>query len=362
MGIILLPGPVELEENVRDALATSVKNWDSKEFFKIYTSIQTEMKNILDCDYVLVISTPEQHALQMLLTSMFDEKDSLLVLSNGFYGGRVTNIAALSNANVLNVQVEKETPITFPVAKNYIDERKGQINGIVLNYVEGSTGMRNQILEIAEYAKEKGLYTIVNGISAIGSEEFDMREWLVDGVVCASHHGLGMPPGLSFIGLSNDAMDKIQKVSKTMYFDDLKNHLGYLAKEEIPFTPAVNLYFAAEVALQNIKRVGIEEWILRQKMVAKYVRSNLQNQNLKVFAPEEYASNGITTFFIENAQVVKNLLYKEYGIEIADGIGDLKNKTLRIGHMGAVSQTDYALFFDALEEIIKEAQAAMAKK
>ena len=362
MGIILLPGPVELEENVRDALATSVKNWDSKEFFKIYTSIQTEMKNILDCDYVLVISTPEQHALQMLLTSMFDEKDSLLVLSNGFYGGRVTNIAALSNANVLNVQVEKETPITFPVAKNYIDERKGQINGIVLNYVEGSTGMRNQILEIAEYAKEKGLYTIVNGISAIGSEEFDMREWLVDGVVCASHHGLGMPPGLSFIGLSNDAMDKIQKVSKTMYFDDLKNHLGYLAKEEIPFTPAVNLYFAADVALQNIKRVGIEEWILRQKMVAKYVRSNLQNQNLKVFAPEEYASNGITTFFIENAQVVKNLLYKEYGIEIADGIGDLKNKTLRIGHMGAVSQTDYALFFDALEGIIKEAQATMAKK
>jgi aspartate aminotransferase-like enzyme len=362
MGIILLPGPVELEENVRDALATSVKNWDSKEFFKIYTSIQTEMKNILDCDYVLVISTPEQHALQMLLTSMFDEKDSLLVLSNGFYGGRVTNIAALSNANVLNVQVEKETPITFPVAKNYIDERKGQINGIVLNYVEASTGMRNQILEIAEYAKEKGLYTIVNGISAIGSEEFDMREWLVDGVVCASHHGLGMPPGLSFIGLSNDAMDKIQKVSKTMYFDDLKNHLGYLAKEEIPFTPAVNLYFAADVALQNIKRVGIEEWILRQKMVAKYVRSNLQNQNLKVFAPEEYASNGITTFFIENAQLVKNLLYKEYGIEIADGIGDLKNKTLRIGHMGAVSQTDYALFFDALEEIIKEAQAAMAKK
>jgi len=362
MGIILLPGPVELEENVRDALATSVKNWDSKEFFKIYTSIQTEMKNILDCDYVLVISTPEQHALQMLLTSMFDEKDSLLVLSNGFYGGRVTNIAALSNANVLNVQVEKETPITFPVAKNYIDERKGQINGIVLNYVEASTGMRNQILEIAEYAKEKGLYTIVNGISAIGSEEFDMREWLIDGVVCASHHGLGMPPGLSFIGLSNDAIDKIQKVSKTMYFDDLKNHLGYLAKEEIPFTPAVNLYFAAEVALQNIKRVGIEEWILRQKMVAKYVRSNLQNQNLKVFAPEEYASNGITTFFIENAQLIKNLLYKEYGIEIADGIGDLKNKTLRIGHMGAVSQTDYALFFDALEEVIKEAQAAIAKK
>jgi aspartate aminotransferase-like enzyme len=362
MGIILLPGPVELEENVRDALATSVKNWDSKEFFKIYTSIQTEMKNILDCDYVLVISTPEQHALQMLLTSIFDEKDSLLVLSNGFYGGRVTNIAALSNANVLNVQVEKETPITFPVAKNYIDERKGQINGIVLNYVEASTGMRNQILEIAEYAKEKGLYTIVNGISAIGSEEFDMREWLIDGVVCASHHGLGMPPGLSFIGLSNDAIHKIQKVSKTMYFDDLKNHLGYLAKEEIPFTPAVNLYFAAEVALQNIKRVGIEEWILRQKMVAKYVRSNLQNQNLKVFAPEEYASNGITTFFIENAQVVKNLLYKEYGIEIADGIGDLKNKTLRIGHMGAVSKTDYALFFDALEEVIKEAQATMAKK
>jgi len=362
MGIILLPGPVELEENVRDALATSVKNWDSKEFFKIYTSIQTEMKNILDCDYVLVISTPEQHALQMLLTSMFDEKDSLLVLSNGFYGGRVTNIAALSNANILNVQVEKETPITFPVAKNYIDERKGQINGVVLNYVEGSTGMRNQILEVAEYAKEKGLYTIVNGISAIGSEEFDMKEWLVDGVVCASHHGLGMPPGLSFIGLSTDAIDKIQKISKTMYFDDLKNHLGYLAKEEIPFTPAVNLYFAAEVALQNIKRVGIEEWILRQKMVAKYVRSNLQNQNLKVFAPEEYASNGITTFFIENAQVVKNLLYKEYGIEIADGIGDLKNKTLRIGHMGAVSQTDYALFFDALEEVIKEAQAAMAKK
>jgi len=362
MGLIFLPGPVNLEENVRDALATSVKSWDSKEFFRIYTNIQTEIKNILDGDYALAISTPEQHALQMLLTSLFDEKDSLLVLSNGFYGGRVTNIAALSNANILNVQVEKETPVTFPVAKNYIDERMGKINGIVLNYVEASTGIRNQILEIAEYAKEKGLYTVVNGISAIGSEDFDMKEWLIDAVVCASHHGLGMPPGLSFIGLSNDAIDKIQKVSKAMYFDDLKNHLSYLAKEEIPFTPAVNLYFAADVALQNIKRVGIEEWVLRQKRVASYIRANLRNQNLKAFAPEEYASNGVTVFFIENAQLVKNLLFKEYGIEIADGVGELKTQTLRIGHMGAVSQTDYALFFDALEEIIKEAQAAVAKK
>jgi len=362
MGLIFLPGPANLEENVRDALATSVKNWDSKEFFKIYTSIQTDMKGILDCDYVIAISTPEQHALQMLLTSMFDEKDSLLVLSNGFYGARVTNIAALSNANILNVQVEKETPITFPVAKNYIDERKGKINGVVLNYVEASTGIRNQILEIAEYAREKGLYTVVNGISAIGSEDFDMREWLIDAVVCASHHGLGMPPGLSFIGLSNDAIEKIQKVNKTMYFDDLKNHLSYLAKEEIPFTPAVNLYFAADVALQNIKKVGIEEWILRQRRVAKYVRTNLQNQNLKVLAPEEYASNGVTVFFIENAQLVKNLLFKEYGIEIADGVGDLKTKTLRIGHMGAVSQTDYALFFDALEEIIKKVQTTVSTK
>jgi aspartate aminotransferase-like enzyme len=200
----------------------------------------------------------------------------------------------------------------------------------------------------------------VDAISALGSIEIRTDEWGLDMVVAGSQKGLMIPPGLSFISISEKAWEKIKGNAKegaslpSYYFDLNKMREAFL-KIDHPFTPPVTLVLGLREALSMIKEEGLERVLARHLRLAEATRLGIKALGLELYA--EAPSSSVTAVKvpegIDGLALVKKMS-DEYGITIAGGQGKLKGKIFRISHMGYADRSDVIISLASLEMCLKK--------
>ncbi|MDA2911636.1 hypothetical protein MYX04_12005, partial [Nitrospiraceae bacterium AH_259_D15_M11_P09] len=66
----------------------------------------------------------------------------------------------------------------------------------------------------------------------------------------------------------------------------------------IPFTPAVQLYYAFDEALTELLEEGVPNRIQRYRRAAAMIRQQMQTLGLKPLLPPELQSNTITSYYL----------------------------------------------------------------
>lgn len=356
--ILLVPGPTPLPERVRGSMFRDVISHRGKEFGALLSGIQEKIKKVfMTSRPVYIFPGTGTGVLECALFNLFKQGEKILSVSNGVFAERWAEIARRMG---LDLDV-----IDFPYGSgwdlNALEKKlkSAVYSGILLTHNETSTGVLNPLRKAVFLIRRILPETVicVDAVSSLGGAPLKMDEWGIDAVLTASQKALMTPPGLAFVAISERAFKKAQTISSPSYYWDIKLADDYLRKEpmQTPYTPAVSLLYALDVALDFLLEEGLEESWKRHNALARFVRTGLREMGFEILPPEECASPTVSAVKIPEEigfSHIKESLAKK-NIVIAGGQGRLKGKIFRVAHMGYVGKNEMVAFLHALKEVVE---------
>jgi len=338
---LFTPGPVDLLREIREAQTRKMVSHRGNEYRELHEQVVENAKRLFGCGEAFIITGSGTAGVEACAASCIRKGETILVPHNGIFGERLREICALHGAKVISMEFGYGQGISLERIADEIDSAKPSVLAVVYN--ETSMGVCNKLKEICQYANEKGIFVIVDGVSAIGGHAFNLEEWGAGICVTASQKCIGAPPGIALIGAGEEAIKRIKENKPNAYYLDLKRYIEYNERKETPFTPAVSLLYAVDSALKILLKDGLEERIERHRRAGEYARNELEKAGFGLFAEKGFWSNTVTSFKVSSpaeAESIKKGLEEKYGFTIAGGMGGMKGKILRIGHMGNFKQKD----------------------
>jgi len=353
--LLFIPGPVDVEEEVLLAGAKPVVNHRGESFHEIFEDTKVKLKEVLLTKNEVVVLTASGTGAVEALAANFAPRRKALVVNSGEFGSRLAETLKVYGAEVVEVAAELGSAPRLEAAISQMDAVKPDIVAFVYN--DTSPGVRlSYARELCKEAKSRGALVLVDAVSAVGGDELRIDAWGIDALAGASQKCLAAPPGLSFVVLSKEARENLSKDVKSVYFD-LRRYLEYSAKSETPFTPAVTLFYAFNSALERILRFGVERWISMHVERAAVLYRAFTALGLAPFVKEEYRSRTVLSFTTPpsvNATEFRKALTEKYGIEVAGGLGKLKDRIVRVGVMGRIPTRDIVALVTAVGLEMKE--------
>ncbi|MBM3229515.1 alanine--glyoxylate aminotransferase family protein [Candidatus Parvarchaeota archaeon] len=347
--MLLTPGPVKLTDQIRTAQAKEMISHRGKDFEALYSDLVGRFKKYAGATDAFIMTGSGSLGIEAIILNCVKKEEKMLIIQNGDFGRRFADVARIYT-NVMEDKVELGKGIGVEHAKRLIDESNAQVFGMVYN--ETSVGVANQAKEIFNYAKSKGMYTVMDAVSAWAGMELDMNSFGVDFMATGSQKAIGCSPGISMVGISKAGYERYESKNNPSYYSDFKTWRKFGLKNQTPWTPAVSPMFSLQAGFDRLdKDGGLEANIKRHSFAAQYSREWIVRSGFQVFAQPGFYSNTISSFLHPRADEVKSTLKAKYGIEIAGGFGELKGKLLRICHIGNFTIDELDLTFAALDSL-----------
>ncbi|MBI4236784.1 MAG: alanine--glyoxylate aminotransferase family protein, partial [Chloroflexi bacterium] len=168
--------------------------------------------------------------------------------------------------------------------------------------------------------------------------------------------GWMVPPGLAMLGVSPRAWEANARARMPRAYFDLAAAKRFLQRGQTPWTPALSIVFALDVALDMLLQESLPAIHARHAWAGAMVRRAVREMGLRLFPAEErYASNTVTAVRVPptvEARALRKLLREEYGVVLAGGQDKLAESIFRIGHLGHIPQADLTAALDALAKAL----------
>jgi len=205
---------------------------------------------------------------------------------------------------------------------------------------ETSTGVTSRIGEVRkaiDRAKHPALF-MVDTISSLASIDYRHDEWGVDVTVGGSQKGLMLPPGLSFNAISDKALAAHKQSKFIRSYWDWSPMLGANQNGFFPYTPGTNLLYGLREAIAMLLEEGLDNVFRRHDRHAEATRRAVKAWGLEVLAknPEEYSGSLTAVLMPEghDADALREVILDAFDMSLGQGLGKLKAKIFRIGHLG----------------------------
>ena len=363
--LLMIPGPIEFEPKVLQALATPTDSHVSPDFIETFANSLELMRKVWQSKtgQPFIMAGSGTLAMDMAVVNLIEPNDNVLVISTGYFGERYADICKRYGANVTILT----TVVGDTVSLNDIEKELSTKNYklLTITHVDTSTGVLVHPEPILKLAKKYNTLSILDGVCSVAGEEIKQDEWGIDVVFTASQKAIGVPPGLALLMVSEKAMSifKNRKTPVSNYYADFTNWLpimqAYESRNPSYFgTPPVNLIYALEVSLQQIISEGMEQRFLRHKKIATAFREAMIALGLKVLPTTKNSSaNTLTaTFYPENisgndflSEVSKNNIILAGGL-----LPSHKTQYFRVGHMGSVNSNAIIATITAIENSLSK--------
>ena len=353
-----IPGPTPCPEEIMELMSRPMINHRGPEFKELLFSVTERLKQVFQTTNDLYILTASgTGALEASLVNTLSPGDEVIAAVTGSFGSRYADMAEAVGASVTRLDFEWGTDVDLETLRQAL-QAQPDVKAVLVTHNETSTGVVNDLEAIAAMVKgEFDKLLLVDAISSLGCVPLPVDRWCCDVVATASQKGFLTPPGLSFISFGPEAWEARKSATATSFYFDLEAAQSYLEKGQTPFTPNLSLFYALDRSLDVLLGEGLEETYTRHAYFADMTRRGVKALGLELLPRDHCASNTITAVRVPesiDAKALVNTLHLEHNVVVAGGLGQLEGKIIRIGHLGAVSESD---IIDCLEALGKTLQA-----
>ena len=283
--------------------------------------------------------------------------DRVLCGDNGKFGERWVKVARAYGLDVEVIKADWGQPLDPEAFRRALEaDTAKQIRAVILTHSETSTGVINDLQTICGHVKAHGTaLTIADCVTSLGATDVPMDAWGIDVVASGSQKGYMLPPGLSFVAMSDRAWEAYERSDLPKFYLDLGPYRKTAAKNSNPFTPAVNLYFGLEAALEMMQSEGLEAIFTRHSRHRAAAQAGMKAIGMPLFAAEGHGSPAITAVAPEgiDAELLRKSVKERFDILLAGGQDHLKGKVFRIGHLGFVCDRDVLTAVSAIETTLQ---------
>ena len=355
---LMIPGPTPVPETVLKAMGRHPIGHRSGEFQTIVRRTTEQLKWLHQTSSdVLVITGSGTAAMEAGMINTLSRGDKVLCGDNGKFGERWVKVARAYGLEVDVVTAEWGQPLDTEAFRTALEaDTEKQIKAVILTHSETSTGVINDLETIARHVKAHGTaLTIADCVTSLGACNVPMDAWGLDVVASGSQKGYMLPPGLSFVAMSDRAWAAYATSDLPKFYLDLGPYRKTAAKDSNPFTPAVNLYFGLEAALEMMQKEGLEAIFARHARHRAAAQAGMEAIGLPLFAAQGHGSPAITAVAPEglDAELLRKTVKEKFDILLAGGQDHLKGKVFRIGHLGYVCDRDVLTAVSAIEATLQ---------
>ena len=354
---LMIPGPTPVPENVLSCMSKHPIGHRSGDFQDIVAKTTEQLKWLHQTTAdVLTITGSGTAAMEAGIINTLSKGDQVICGNNGKFGERWVKVAKAYGLDVKVVKADWGQPLDPNQFKMILEEdTEKKIKAVILTHSETSTGVINDLKAINNEVKNHSkAITIADCVTSLGACNIPMDEWGIDVIASGSQKGYMIPPGLSFVAMSQRAWEANALSNLPKFYLDLKQYLKTVNKNSNPFTPAINLYFALEASLTMMQTEGLENIFTRHARHQKATQEGIKAMGLKLFTKEGFGSPAITAVQPEDidAESIRKLIKNNFDILLAGGQDHLKGKIFRIGHLGFVNDRDIISVISALESTL----------
>ncbi|MEF8773819.1 MAG: alanine--glyoxylate aminotransferase family protein [Halobacteriales archaeon] len=335
------PGPSDVHPRVLRAMSTPLVGHLDPSFVELMDETQELLRYVFRTDnqWTIPVSGTGSAAMEAAFANVVEPGDTVLVPTNGYFGGRMESMADRAGGEVVHVDAPWGEPLAVEDVKAAFERHDPDVFGFV--HAETSTGVRQPNVDVlTDVARDHDAYTIMDSVTSLGGVEVRVDDWDVDVAYAGPQKALSCPPGASPLTLNDRAMDKVldrDDQVRTWYLD-LSLLADYWGDERAYHhtAPITNVYALRE-ALRLVAEEGLEDRWERHRSMAETLKEGVESMGLELNPDPEYwlpTLNAVQVPDGVDPDAVIDHLLEVYDVEIASGLGDLEGDVWRIGVMG----------------------------
>lgn len=347
---LLAPGPVPLHPKVQKELAKPMIHHRTPEFEACLASVLSKLKLCFKTsEPVMIHASTGSGAMESAIVNTLSPDDEVIAVVSGKFGERWAKIAGAYGVKAHILEVPWGEAVTVAQIDSAL-ARHPRSKAVLCQACETSTATAHPIREIAALLRSrKEVLFMVDAITAIGAMPLPMDEWGIDVVVSGSQKAFMLPTGISFIALSKKAWGFHASAKCPRYYWDLKPEKAANEKQQSFFSSAVSHVRALNIALDSLSGPALERTIARTEKMAKLSREAVSEMGLQVYS--KAPASAVTAILLpENisGEKLRDHIEKKYSVTLMGGQDQLKDKILRMGHLGFIEDNDLSAGIEAI--------------
>jgi alanine-glyoxylate transaminase/serine-glyoxylate transaminase/serine-pyruvate transaminase len=338
-----IPGPTNVPDRVLRALSRPTIDHRGPEFAKLSLAVLEGLKRIFQTTGpVVVYPSSGTGAWEAALVNTLSAGDKVLMFETGHFATLWRNMATALGLKVDFVPTDWRHGVDPKIVEQKLAEDKNhRIKSVMAVHNETSTGVTSRIpliRQAIDRAQHPALL-MVDTISSLASIDYRHEEWGVDVTVGCSQKGLMLPPWLGLNAISDKALRASKSARLPRSYWDWEAMLAANKIGFYPYTPATNLLYGLQEAIAMLEEEGLANVFARHDRHAEATRRAVRAWGLEILCadPAEYSSS-LTAVMMPagyDAEALLDLVLKKFDMCLGIGLGKVKGKIFRIGHLGS---------------------------
>ncbi len=338
-----IPGPSNVPARVLNAIQQPTMDHRGPDFGAMAKSVLERAKQVFKTEGpVIVFPSSGTGAWEAALVNTLAPGDKVIMFETGHFATLWREMAGRLGLDVVFVEGDWRSGVDAALVEQRLAaDTKHQIKAVCCVHNETATGAVSDISAVRKAMDAAGhpALLLVDTISSLASIDYRHDEWGVDVTISCSQKGLMLPPGLGFNALSKKALDATDNSGFTRSYWDWGPMLGNNAAGFFPYTPATNLLYGLDVALTMLlEEEGLDNVFKRHDRHAEATRRAVNAWGLEILCnnPAEYSSvlTGVVVPDGHDADHVRGVILDNFDMSLGTGLGKVKGKVFRIGHLG----------------------------
>jgi alanine-glyoxylate transaminase / serine-glyoxylate transaminase / serine-pyruvate transaminase len=344
-----IPGPALVPERIVRAMSQSLIDHRGAQFAGLLKEVLDGLKKVFQTSRGEIILNPGSGtgAWESSLVNTLSPGDQVLGCVNGHFSTRFCDTAKAHGIEVQKIEVPYGTATPADSVEEQLRRDKNRrIKAVLVLHNETSTGIVTDIAAIrrAMDRADHPALLLVDVVSTLASIDFRFDEWQVDVALAGPQKGLMLPPGMAILAVSEKALEANQSAKCGRYFWDWAPVLERNARGEFPYTPATALIFGLKESLSMLEEEGLAHVFSRHARLADACRRAVKAMGLKLLARNIVeSSNTLTAVCIPegfDSDLYLAHAQKTLELPLGPGLGEVKGKIFRIGHLGSLNELE----------------------
>ncbi len=344
---LFVPGPTNVPDRILRAMHRAQEDHRSSAFPALAKGILGDLPKVFGTTkgQAFVLPASGTAMWETAIVNSLSPGDRVLAVRNGQFSHLFIDAAQRLGMQVDVIEVEWGGAISASQIQSALEADNARaIRAVLVVHNETATGVTSDIAAVraAMNAVRHNALLLVDGVSSIGSLEFKMDEWGVDFGIAGSQKGFMMPAGLGILCVGPKGLEAVKTATCPRAFFDLRDHITTNATGYFPYTPSLAHLYGLREALDMLLAEGMANVAARHKRLGEGVRRAVAAWNLEVCAQDKSAQSDTVTAIVvpagADAEQVRDIAFRKYNLALGAGLGPLRGKVFRIGHLGDLNE------------------------
>jgi alanine-glyoxylate transaminase/serine-glyoxylate transaminase/serine-pyruvate transaminase len=355
--LTMIPGPTPVHPRILAALARPTVSHLAPTFVEAFRTALADFRTLCrsSSGQPFVVAGGGTLAMEMALVNVVAPGETVLVISQGYFGDRYAELAKAFGlrCEVLRSEWGRAVPVE-EVARHIAGHT---FAAVTITHVDTSTGTCAPVAAYCDLLRGREELVILDGVCATGGIDEPYDEWGIDVLLTAPQKAIGAPPGLALCLFSPRAMQRRRsRALVPAYYADVIRWLPIMEDPGRYFsTPCVNEIFALAEALRIVHEEGLPARFARHERIARAFRAGLQELGLAMFTAPDCRADTLSVALhlpaVDDAVFRRELAAR--GVVVAGGLGPIAGKAFRLGHMGNIGPGEVVTTLGAIEGTLR---------